>query len=155
MPTLPSSLKNNPLAGSSNGAGQSVHIAKASVKAQMVTNSILSDMLNIQVKQLKIDQDRLKLDRQALNAAKFANQAGQIKKQQTMLGGKTKGIGADKKFKWQDLILPAAVLGPIIADEIGKALRGLNNRIGSQVDRIVNNINNTCLLYTSPSPRDS
>ena len=155
MPTLPSSLKNNPLAGSSNGAGQSVYIAKASVAQQIVTNSILSRIEKIQIKQLKVDQDRLKADKKALADAKYANQAGQIKKQQTMLGGKANawGSGADKKkWKWQDLILPAAVLGPIIADEIGKALRGLNNRIGSQVDRIVNNINNTWQNWTPSMP---
>ena len=71
--------KNNPLVGV-KGA-DFVKLSSASVKQQMVTNSLLNDLVSLQSKTLQVQQARLALERKAVARQKYFSQESAIEKQ--------------------------------------------------------------------------
>lgn len=71
--------KNNPLVGV-KGA-DFVKLSSASVKQQMVTNSLLNDLVSLQSKTLQVQQARLALEKKSIARQKYFSQESAIEKQ--------------------------------------------------------------------------
>lgn len=71
--------KNNPLVGV-KGA-DFVKLSSASVKQQMVTNSLLNDLVSLQAKTLQVQQARLALEKKSIARQKYFSQESAIEKQ--------------------------------------------------------------------------
>lgn len=86
-----SKFKQNPLAASN---ASMVKLQAESVKQQMVSNHLLSDLVSIQSQQLKLQKQQLLLDKKKIQASKFSRQEASIER---MSSGVSKSFKAPAK----------------------------------------------------------
>ncbi len=133
----------NSLMKSLSGEGDGKSIQAAQLKQTIITNSLLSDMLNIQVKQFRLEEKKFAFEKKQLSKQKLAAQSSLIKQQRGPQPKTGKGSFLGKGFNWQDALLGLTVgglmLGPAAADllqrELEKAAEKARGRIQKAVDR--------------------
>ena len=136
-----SKFKQNPLAASN---ASMVKLQAESVKQQMVSNHLLSDLVSIQSQQLKLQRQQLLLDKKKIQSSKLRRQEESIEK---MSSGVTKSVkgGPKKKGKInpKDLLkllgLGALVGGTAAIAANSDAILGL---IANTLDNVAGSIDN-------------
>ena len=136
-----SKFKQNPLAASN---ASMVKLQAESVKQQMVSNHLLSDLVSIQSQQLKLQKQQLLLDKKKIQSSKLRRQEESIEK---MSSGVTKSVkgGPKKKGKInpKDLLkllgLGALVGGTAAIAANSDAILGL---IANTLDNVAGSIDN-------------
>ena len=137
-----SKFKQNPLAASN---ASMVKLQAESVKQQMVSNHLLSDLVSIQSQQLKLQKQQLLLDKKKIQAAKFSGQEASIEKMSAVGVSKSAKGGPKKKGKInpKDLLkllgLGALVGGTAAIAANSDAILGL---IANTLDNVAGSIDN-------------
>ena len=137
-----SKFKQNPLAASN---ASMVKLQAESVKQQMVSNHLLSDLVSIQSQQLKLQKQQMLLDKKKIQASKFSRQEASIERMSSGISKSVKGGPAKKKGKVnpKDLLkilgLGALAGGTAMIASNSDAILGL---IANTLDNVAGSIDN-------------
>lgn len=135
-----SKFKQNPLAASN---ASMVKLQAESVKQQMVSNHLLSDLVSIQSQQLKLQKQQLLLDKKKIQASKFSRQEASIERMSSGVSKSFKGPAKKGKVNPKDLLkllgLGALVGGTAAIAANSDAILGL---IANTLDNVAGSIDN-------------
>ena len=135
-----SKFKQNPLAASN---ASMVKLQAESVKQQMVSNHLLSDLVSIQSQQLKLQKQQLLLDKKKIQASKFSRQEASIERMSSGVSKSVKGPAKKGKVNPKDLLkllgLGALVGGTAAIAANSDAILGL---IANTLDNVAGSIDN-------------
>ena len=135
-----SKFKQNPLAASN---ASMVKLQAESVKQQMVSNHLLSDLVSIQSQQLKLQKQQLLLDKKKIQSSKFSRQEASIERMSSGVSKSVKGPAKKGKVKPKDLLkllgLGALVGGTAAIAANSGAILGL---IANTLDNVAGSIDN-------------
>ena len=135
-----SKFKQNPLAASN---ASMVKLQAESVKQQMVSNHLLSDLVSIQSQQLKLQKQQLLLDKKKIQASKFSRQEASIERMSSGVSKSFKGPAKKGKVNPKDLLkllgLGALVGGTAAIAANSGAILGL---IANTLDNVAGSIDN-------------
>lgn len=135
-----SKFKQNPLAASN---ASMVKLQAESVKQQMVSNHLLSDLVSIQSQQLKLQKQQLLLDKKKIQASKLSRQEASIERMSSGVSKSFKGPAKKGKVNPKDLLkllgLGALVGGTAAIAANSGAILGL---IANTLDNVAGSIDN-------------
>lgn len=135
-----SKFKQNPLAASN---ASMVKLQAESVKQQMVSNHLLSDLVSIQSQQLKLQKQQMLLDKKKIQASKFSRQEASIERMSSGVSKSVKGPKKKGKVNPKDLLkllgLGALVGGTAAIAANSDAILGL---IANTLDNVAGSIDN-------------
>ena len=135
-----SKFKQNPLAASN---ASMVKLQAESVKQQMVSNHLLSDLVSIQSQQLKLQKQQLLLDKKKIQSDKFIRQEASIERMSSGVSKSVKGPTKKGKVKPKDLLkllgLGALLGGTAAIASNSDAILGL---IANTLDNVAGSIDN-------------
>ena len=135
-----SKFKQNPLAASN---ASMVKLQAESVKQQMVSNHLLSDLVSIQSQQLKLQKQQLLLDKKKIQASKISRQEASIERMSSGVSKSFKGPAKKGKVNPKDLLkllgLGALVGGTAAIAANSGAILGL---IANTLDNVAGSIDN-------------